>query len=127
MTFALEKRCQSLGLGYASAIQGNPRVAESVCEQPTWHHPRNQLQSQELKPAFLRMAQVLADICRCVGVSSSWESKTGGLQMGEEPGLAIAPMSCWLEAKQHPSWLSNPRQLLCEKGKEAGKKGELPF
>lgn len=79
MTFALEKRNQSQDLSYASAIQGNLRVAESVCEQPAWHHPRNQLQSQELKPAFLHAAQVLADTCRCVGVSSSWERETGGL------------------------------------------------
>lgn len=80
MTFALEKRRQSPGLSYTSAIQGNLlRVAESVCEQPAWHHPRNQLQSQVLKPAFLRPAQVLADTCRCVGVSSSWERETSGL------------------------------------------------
>lgn len=47
--------------------------------------------------------------------------------MGEKPWLAIAPMFCWLRAKQQPSWLSNPRQLLCKKGKETEKKGELHF
>lgn len=92
-TFALEKGCQSTDLGYASAIQGNPRVAESGCEQHTWHLPGDQLQSQELKPAFLHTAQVPADTCRCVGVSSSWERETSGLQMGEQPQLAIAPKS----------------------------------
>lgn len=79
MTFALEKRRQGPNLSCVSAIEGNLRVAESVCEQPARHHPRNQLQSQELKPAFLCAAQVLADTCRCVGVSSSWERDMGGL------------------------------------------------
>jgi len=79
MTFASEKRCQSPELSYASARQGNLRVAESVCEQPAWHDRGNQLQSQELNPAFPHTAQVLADTCRCVGVSSSWERETGGL------------------------------------------------
>lgn len=127
MTFALERRRQSPDLGRAPATQGNARVAESAGEQPTWHHPSHQLQSQELKLAFLRPAQVLADTCRCVGVSSSWEREAGGLEMGEEPWLAIVPTPCRLGAKQRPRCLSNPRQLLCEKGKEAGKKGELPF
>lgn len=90
-TLALEKRHQSQDLSYASAIQGNPRVAESGCEQHAWHLPGDQLQSQELEPAFLHTAQVPADTCRCVGVSSSWERETSGLQMGEEPWLAVPP------------------------------------
>lgn len=61
MTFDLEKRLRSPDLGYVSAKQGNPRVAESVCK-PAWHHPRKQLQSQELKPAFLHTTQVFADV-----------------------------------------------------------------
>lgn len=68
-TLALEKRHWGQDLGYASAIEGNPRVAESGCEQHAWHVPGDQLQSQELKPAFLHTDQVPADTCGCVGVS----------------------------------------------------------
>lgn len=126
-TFALGKRHQSQDLGYASAIQGNPRVAESGCEQHAWHLPGDQLQSQELKPSFLHTAQVPADTCRCVGVNSSWERETSGLQMGEEPWLSIDSQILTLMEKQHPIWLSNPGQFPGKKGKETEKKGELSF
>lgn len=57
MTFALEKSLQS-------PVQGNPRVAESVREQPAWH--RHQGIScgagscSLLFPAQLRCLQTLA-------------------------------------------------------------------
>lgn len=62
--------------------------------------------------------------CRYLQVCRS-ELVLGKKEQWTLDGRRAIPCPASSGRAQHSSWLSNPRQLLCEK--EAGKKGELPF